>query len=98
MGYWADTAKTGEEIVWGDPPADAVDELIDFIANRTDTVFEPASRDSLIQAVAETVTPIFKRDLGRKPTMSEILYGISFAGEPELLPSATSEPEPVSAS
>lgn len=98
MGYWTDTAKTGEEIVWGDPPADAVDELIDFISNRTDSVFSPASRDNLVRAVAETVTPIFQNDLGRKPTMVEILYGISFAGEPELLPIASIEPEPVSAS
>lgn len=98
MGYWTDVAKTGEEIVWGDAPADAVDELIDFISHRTDAVFSPASRDNLVQAVAETVTPIFQHDLGRKPTMSEVLYGISFAGEPELLPLASIEPELVSAS
>lgn len=97
MGYWTDVTKTGEEIVWGDPPADAVDALIDFVSHRTDAVFSPASRDNLVQAVAETVTPIFQRDLGRKPTMSEVLYGISFAGEPELLPLASIEPELVSA-
>lgn len=98
MGYWTDVANTGEEIVWGDTPADAVDELIDFLAGKTTTALEPASRDNFVQAVAETVTPIFQRDLGRKPTMSEVLYGISFAGEPELLPLASSEPELVSAS
>lgn len=86
MGYWTDVTKTGDEIAWGDAPADAVDELIDFIANRTNTVFEPASRDKLVESVAEAVTPIFVRDLGRKPTMAEILYGISFSGEPELIP------------
>lgn len=86
MGYWTDVTKTGEEIAWGDAPADAVDELIDFIANKTDDVFAPASRDKLIEAVSVAVTPIFERDLGRKPTTSEILYGISFSGEPELVP------------
>lgn len=88
MGYWTDVTKTGEEIAWGDAPADAVDELIDFLANKTADVYEPASRDKLIDAVTMTVTPIFERDLGRRPTTSEILYGISFSGEPELIPNS----------
>lgn len=79
MGYWYDTTKTGEEIVWGDQPADAVDELFAEIKAEHGDLLD-ASIGNLMEKVTKTVTPIFQADIGRKPTPAEVTYGMSFSG------------------
>lgn len=79
MGYWYDTTKTGEEIVWGDQPADAVDELFAEIKAEHGDLLD-ASIGNLMEKVTKTVTPIFQADIGRKPTAAEVTYGMSFSG------------------
>src|SRR4051812_2636262 len=64
MGYWATdpeghsfvTKGADVKMIWGDAPADVMDEAL------------------------AKIVKIFQEDVGRKPTMEELIAGVRFAG------------------
>lgn len=100
MGYWAtsaeggsfvegDTNADGEQMLWGDAPADAIDDgthkLIERMhgeLGRYPTVEEVDTArldsDEMVEAIAKAVE-VFTEDVERAPSEAELMAGLAFS-------------------
>lgn len=79
MGYWNDTTKTGEQVTWGDEPADGVDEAIQWVKDNHPEQLQDPLNTGLLETTGYIASLFFRRDLGREPTQAEISYGLQFS-------------------
>lgn len=84
MAYWTDTTTKGETVTWGDEPADAVDEAIQWVRENYPQDLNDPEHKRLHETTEYVAGLFFRRDLGREPSKAEISYGLQFSLAPYL--------------